>query len=157
LRCGQNKIHRTLSATNEKMLSLRPAPDNNRYTECMDITNFSEPECQALLDLLVLAMYLDGNLAKVEEARVQQLLAAMGFKTEYDRNRQFDVSVTRVRSHSATPEAARKFAGMLAGHFTTADHRIRVYDALKKLTALDGGVSPEENRFLSLVREVFQM
>lgn len=138
-------------------LLLRPAPDDNRSTESMDITNFSEPECQALLDLLVLAMYLDGNLAKVEEARVQQLLAAMGFKTEYDRNRQFDVSVTRVRSHSATPEAARKFAGTLAASFTTAEHRTRVYDALKELTALDGGVSPEESRFLSLVREVFRM
>jgi hypothetical protein len=123
----------------------------------MDITNFSESECQALLDLLVLAMYLDGNLAKIEEARVQQLLAAMGFKTEYDRNRQFDISVTRVRSHSATQEAARKYAGTLAGNFADPEHKKRVYGALNELAALDGGVSAEESRFLSLVRDVFEM
>lgn len=123
----------------------------------MDITNFSEPECQALLDLLVLAMYLDGNLAKIEETRVQQLLAAMGFKTEYDRNRQFDISVTRVRTQSATQEAARKYAGTLAGNFTNPEHRKRVYDTLNELAALDGGVSPEESRFLALVRDVFQL
>src|SRR4051812_22088284 len=107
----------------------------------MNITGFTQQQCQSLLDLIVLAMYMDGNLASVEAARVQQLLVAMGFKSDYDRNRQFDISVTRVRQHAETAEAARDFAGKLAGGFTVPEHRQRVYEMLNELVASDGQVS----------------
>src|SRR4051812_42430046 len=107
----------------------------------MNLGNFSPPQRQALLDLLVLAMYMDGNLARAEEARVEQLLAKMGVESDYDRNRDFDASVTRVRQHSQSADAARACVGRLAQNFTTADQRRNVYDTLSDLTALDGSVS----------------
>ena len=56
-------------------------------------------------------MYMDGNLAMAEEARVQDLLAAMGFATDYDRNRQFDESVTRIRRQCADARGQQGFHG----------------------------------------------
>ncbi|MDB6064102.1 MAG: hypothetical protein JWR26_310 [Pedosphaera sp.] len=123
----------------------------------MDITGFNEPQARSLLDLIVLAMYMDGNLASVEAARVQQLLTAMGFKSDYDRNREFDASVTRVRQHAEVPEAARAFAGKLATLFTLPEHRQRVYGMLNDLVASDGQVSAEENKFIAAVKEALQM
>src|SRR5438445_10833736 len=107
----------------------------------MNVSNFSVPQRQALLDLLVLAMYMDGNLASAEEARVEQLLGAMGVDSDYDRNRDFDAAVTRVRQHSQSAEDARACVARLAGSFTTPEHRRKVYNTLSELTALDGQVS----------------
>jgi hypothetical protein len=123
----------------------------------MNIDGFNEQQCHSLLDLIVLAMYMDGNLASVEAARVQQLLIAMGFKSDYDRNRQFDISVTRVRQQAGTAETARAFAGKLAGVFTVPEHRQRVYDMLNDLVASDGQVSAEESKFLQAVKVALQL
>jgi len=123
----------------------------------MDIHDFTEPQSEALLDLLVLAMYMDGRLASAEEARVQQLLTAMGMKVDYDRNRLFDAAVTRVRQHSENSEAACACAEKLAGNFTTPEHQKRVYDLLNDLVTSDGQVSPGENKFLAAIRNVFQV
>src|SRR5258708_3093143 len=123
----------------------------------MNVSNFSASQRQALLDLLVLAMYMDGNLAAAEEARVEQLLAKLGVESDYDRNRDFDAAVTRVRQHSQSADDARACVGRLARSFTTSEQRRRVYDALSDLTALDGQVSAEEGKFLTFVRAAFQM
>ncbi len=123
----------------------------------MNLDDFSEPQRQALLDLVVLAMYMDGNLASSEEVRVEELLAGMGLTDEYERNRVFDASVTRVRQQAGTPEAAQAWAAKLAKNFITPDHRRRVYNALDKVTALDGQVSTEESKFLAVLRGVLKL
>ena len=122
-----------------------------------DISDFTKAQYQALLDLFVLAMYMDGNLARAEAARVQQLLGAMGLASDYDRNREFDAAVTRVRRQPQTAEAGKASAARLAANFTTRAHQQRVYDLLSDLTALDGGVSAEESKFLSALKETFKL
>ena len=123
----------------------------------MDLKGFTETQRQALLDLLVLAMYMDGNLASSEEKRVEEVLTAMGFGTEYDRDRAFDASVTRVRQQAQTPDNARACAGKLAANFVTPDQRRRVYDLLSQLTSMDGSVSADESKFLSVIRDLYRL
>src|SRR5947209_18467130 len=123
----------------------------------MNIADFSKQQRLAMLDLLVLAMYMDGSLASVETVRVQQLLVAMGLDTDYDRNREFDASINRVRQSSETPETARACAARLASNFTTRDHQQRVLDVLKDLMGSDGSISPGESNFLCVVKEVFKL
>jgi hypothetical protein len=136
----------------EKNPTKRPAAPGG-----LSIENFTPQQNQALLDLLVLAMYRDGNLAKIEETRVQQLLAAMGFESDYDRNREFDNSVTRIRRQSQTPEAVKAYAANLAGNFTAKADQQSIYNFLSELTAMDGSVSVEESGFLAAVKEAFKM
>src|SRR5262245_39580826 len=96
----------------------------------MNLSDFTVPQRQALLDLAMLAMYADGHLAAAEDERVQRLLAAMGHASGTDRERQFDASVARVRRHLETAELARTQAGILAQGFPTRDQRRRVHDIL---------------------------
>jgi hypothetical protein len=145
-------IGKNLTRKNMAKEKLKSAP---MPVELLNMQGFTASQQEALLDLLVLAMYLDGNLAKVEEARVQQLLTAMGFATEYDRNRQFDASVTRVRRESQTAEAVKACSGRLADKFTLPDQQRRIYRMLRELTALDGNISKEESQFLLAIKEKF--
>jgi len=123
----------------------------------MDLGDFTPAQNQALLDLLVLAMYQDGNLAQAEQARLQQLLTAMGFASDYDRNRELDAAVTRVRRQARTPSDVKICVGKLSGNFTTREQQQRVFILLNELTAVDGRVSAEENKFLSSIKTTFKM
>ncbi len=79
-----------------------------------NLSDFTVEQRQALIDLLVLAMYADGYLASNEDALIERLLTEMGYATPYDREREFDASVTRVRKYTENPDTARAHATILA-------------------------------------------
>ena len=82
----------------------------------MDIglTGFSTAQQRALLDLLVLAMYADGHLTTIEDEQLQKLLTAFGHTEEFDRQREFDAAVTRMRPFAQSIQKAKEQALLLA-------------------------------------------
>jgi len=122
-----------------------------------NLSDFTAPQREALLDLLVLATYLDQHLGMAEDVRVEGLLTAMGCATAYDRQRQFDASVNRVRPYTEKAELARTHAARLAGCFTTRDQGQQVYALLEDLITCDGQIATAESRFLVVLRDVFQL
>jgi hypothetical protein len=51
----------------------------------IDVTDFSTIQQLAPFDLLILATYADGHLARVEDELLQQLLATLGHTDQLDR------------------------------------------------------------------------
>lgn len=123
----------------------------------MEISRLSDQQRQALLDLLILAMYADGRLDLVEDARLQRLLASMGVDTEYDRDRILDESITRLREHSKNSETARARAIQLAQYFTDAEQCRGVYQVLEQQMNSDNNVAPAERDFLSAMRQALHL
>jgi uncharacterized tellurite resistance protein B-like protein len=123
----------------------------------MDLSEFSEAQRIALLDLLVLAMYLDRHLGADEDARVKRLLVAMGAENPYDRERLFRDSVNRVRPHADNPETVQRHSVKLARLFTTQDQCRQVCALLEELIACDGHVTESEKRFMDGLRDSFQV
>ena len=123
----------------------------------IDLSEFTEAQRTALLDLLVLAMYLDRHLGADEDARVRRLLLAMGADNPYDRERSFRDSVNRVRRHADNPETVQRHAVKLAKSFTTQDQCRQVCDLLEELIACDGHVTENEKRFMDGLRDSFQV
>jgi len=123
----------------------------------IDLQDFSEPQRRALLDLLVLATYLDRHLGADEDARVRRLLTAMGWDNPYDRRRLVHEATNRVRRHAEDPELARKHSVKLARLFLTQAQCRQVCELLEELVACDGDVTPEERRFIQELRDVFQV
>jgi hypothetical protein len=81
----------------------------------------------------------------------------MGLQSDYDRNRELDASVTRVRMQAQNAETGRACAIRLAQNFTSQEHRRRVYHILYDFTAIDDSASSEESKFLAVMRGVFQI
>jgi hypothetical protein len=123
----------------------------------MNINDLTKQQKEAILDLLVLAMYADSHLASVENARVQSWLTMMGIESEVDRNKQYDASVTRIRPHTETGWAAGVHARTLSLCFTTPEHRRWVYNALEDLLKSDSLVGAKESGFLIVARESFEV
>ncbi|MEW6157909.1 MAG: tellurite resistance TerB family protein [Verrucomicrobiota bacterium] len=123
----------------------------------MDIKKLSLEQQQAVLDLMVLAMYSDGHLTSAEDERVTRLLQSMGHASEYERTRQYDAAVTRIRQQVQKPEDAQTHAARLSQRFSSREQRVGVYQLLEEILASDEGVTPPENSFLSTVRDAFHL
>lgn len=121
----------------------------------MNLDDFTDPQREALLDLAMLAMYADGHLAAAEDERVHRLLGALGFNTDYDRNKHYDTAVSRVSRHSQTAASAREYTAGLAQSFTAREQRQQVLGILDDLLTSDSQVAPKESSYLGIVREAF--
>jgi uncharacterized tellurite resistance protein B-like protein len=123
----------------------------------MNITEYTPKEKLALIDLLVLAMYVDGRLAAAEDDRLIKVLKIMGYVTEYDRHAQFDASVARVRPHLFSVDSAQAQAMVLAQNFYNRERRMSVYQQLCDLIESDGAITHAENNFLANIQEEFNL
>lgn len=123
----------------------------------IDLTDFSAAQQRALFDLLILAMYADGHLTNIEDEQLQALLAAFGYTEDYDRQREFDAAVTRMRPFVQSVQKAKEQALVLAGAFTTRSQQKQVYEAVQQIMTSDKHVSSWENTLLSELGLQFRM
>ena len=126
-------------------------------TPIMDLKILTETQQAALTDLMVLAMYADGHLAIAEETRIRELLGRMGIEADSDRDRKIDASLTRVRQHVASAEAAQAYAAKLAGAFQVRNERRQVLDFLDALLATDSHITLAESSLSTAVREALRL
>ncbi len=129
----------------------------SEFLPFMNITGFTQDQKQALLDLLIMGMYADHNLASAEDARIEQLLDTFGFASDYERQKFTDAAFSRVSRQSSTPEAIRTYLNQIVGHFPSREIRQRAYDLLDDLMTSDGSLSSEESKLLVASKEVFQL
>ena len=122
-----------------------------------DLTDFSASQQRALFDLLVLATYADGHLTTVEDGQLQELLMAMSFTEESDRQREFDASVTRMRAAVQSIWKAKEQALLLANAFTARKQQKQVFNAVEQMMAADQHVSSWENTLLMELRMKFRL
>jgi hypothetical protein len=125
----------------------------------MDIglTGFTTAQQRALLELLVLAMYADGHLTTIEDEQLQKLLTAFGHTEEFDRQREFDAAVTRMRPFAQSIQKAKEQALLLADAFTTRSQQKQVYGAVQQIMTSDRHVSSWESTLLSELGLKFRM
>ena len=123
----------------------------------MEIAGLTDKQKQALMDLLVMGMYADHNLASAEDVCVQRLLASLQFPSAYERDSFSDASFTRVSRQTGSTESIQAYVTQLAVNFPNRELRQGVYDTLAALLTSDGRVTTEENRLLSAVKAAFQL
>jgi hypothetical protein len=85
------------------------------------------------------------------------LLTAFGHTEEFDRQREFDAAVTRMRPFVQSIEKAKKQAVLLAEAFTTRSQQKQVYEAVQQMMTSDKHVSSWEGTLLSELGLKFRM
>jgi len=123
----------------------------------VDLTSFTPQQQRALFDLLVVVMYADGHLTLTEDEQLQQLLTAMGYADEVDRQRAFDAVVTQMRPFMQSIHKAKTQALSLADVFTERHQQIQVLAAVESIIISDGHVSTWESTLVSELRMKFRL
>jgi hypothetical protein len=123
----------------------------------MNLSGFNDQQKQTLLDLMVLGMYAGGNLAEVEDSKVESVLNTINFSSESARDQFIDASFTRARQHLDSPQAMRDFVAEIAEHFPTPEFRRQAFSDLEELVCGSHPTVEKENRLLAIVREEFKL
>ena len=118
------------------------------------LTSLTAKQRQAFLDLVVLSMYVDGNLDSIEDRSIRRLLGTMGFETKYDQDREFDAAVTRIRPFVENSDTARRRAVDLVRNFGTGEEKRLIVGAVEDIISSDGQVSAKEAGFLEAIKKM---
>ena len=123
----------------------------------LDFTDFSPEQHRALFELLILATLADGKLSSVENTLLQQVLTAMGFADDANRQREFEATVARLRPEVLSVPKAKGRALMLTDAFITRPQHKLVYSAVQQIMSADKHVSAWESTLLSELRLRFRL
>ena len=123
----------------------------------MDLTGFTDQQKQALVDLLVLGMYADGNLDLIEDEKVRKMLDTIQFSSDSTRQNFIDASFARARKHGGSPESTRNYVAEIARHFSTPALRRQIYTALEDSLTSDRKMADKECELLLVVSEEFKL
>ena len=123
----------------------------------MILTGFNDQQKQTLLDLLVIGMYANGNLADAKETKIESVLNTINFPSESARERFLDACFTRAREHLDSPQFTRDFVADIAKHFPTPDIRKKAYNDLEDLVSTDNQGVEKDSQLLAIVKEEFKL
>ena len=122
-----------------------------------DLTGFSPAQQHALLELLILAMFADGQLTTAEDPQLQPLFAALGQTDATDRQNVFAAAVTRLRPYAQSLFKAKDQALLLMGNFTDRRQQKTVSEAVQKRMDVNHHVTSWENTLLMELRLKFHL
>jgi hypothetical protein len=123
----------------------------------MNLTEFTDQQKQAVVDLLVLGMYADGNLDLIEDEKARQVLDAIQFSSDSARQYFTDASFARARKNGGSAKMARSYISEIAKCFPTPSMRRQVYSALEDSLMSDQKISGKESELLLIVSEEFKL
>jgi len=123
----------------------------------MALQDFTDSQRRALLDLLVLGMYADGNLDLIEDEKARRILDSISFSSDSARQYFIDESFARARQNNISAESRRGYISQIAKQFPTPTLRREVYNALEDSLASDNKIADKERELLVIVTEEFKL
>ena len=99
--------------------------------------NLSQPQREAIFDLLLLGMYADGNLKLAENEQVFSLTERLGWESYQDRSEYSETATARVRTAIETDASLSVFLTKLSAQLGDDDVKIFALGLLVKLLDSD--------------------
>ena len=99
--------------------------------------DLSQPQREAIFDLLLLGMYADGNLKLAENEQVFSLTERLGWESYQDRSEYSETATARVRTAIETDASLSVFLTKLSAQLGDDDVKIFALGLLVKLLDSD--------------------
>jgi hypothetical protein len=115
----------------------------------------SQPQREALIDLLLWTMYVDKRLALPEGERIDQVPEELSWEAVTPFPQYLNARVARVREVLSDAQQDEALMDEIYARLGTDAMRRRAFDACADLAQVDGQVADEEARFLERVRVRF--
>jgi hypothetical protein len=115
----------------------------------------SQPQREAVIDLLLWTMYIDKRLALPETERIDQVPEEMAWEAVTPFPQYINTTVARVREVLSDTDRAEALLDDIYARLGTEPMRRRAFDACRDLAQVDGQMADEESQFLEHVRTRF--
>ena len=114
----------------------------------------TQPQREALIDLLVLSIFMDSHLSLKEDDALHAALDSLGWEALKPREIFFCSSMSRARKASDSDATLSAYLEQRAGVFGDPTSQATALDLLQRVLAGDG-VAPAEAAFLERLRGAF--
>lgn len=115
----------------------------------------NQPQREALIDLLNVAIFSDSHLSLKEDEALQAALETVGWENTRPREIFILTSLSRARRASDTDAGITDFLTARTSEFTDSDSQNAALALLEKVFAGDG-IAPAEANFLARIRSAFE-
>jgi uncharacterized tellurite resistance protein B-like protein len=119
--------------------------------------NLSQPQREAIFDLLLLGMYADSSVKLAENEQVFALTEQLGWESYQDRSEYSETATSRVRAANETDAATSAFLLQLSGRLADDDVRKLALGLLAKLLEADHQATESEAAFYQKAQAVFEV
>jgi hypothetical protein len=110
----------------------------------------TQPQCEALVDLICLALSTDGHVTSSEELAAHVAFARIGWHSKAPREIYIADSLARAEHAMHKDAVLVGYMTDRAGHFKTASEKKRVLDYLMMVLEIDG-VDESEDTFITRI------
>ena len=110
----------------------------------------TQPQREALFDILSLSIYADAHISLVEEDLIQSAFVSKGWKSEYPKSLFIEESFARAREVAEDDDGVMDYLTERSAAFTTKTVQAEVLGVVKNLLERDG-MTAEENEFFNLL------
>ena len=122
----------------------------------MTMSKLTQSQCEAAVDVLVLAMCVDGHFSLLEEDKIQEKIAGLGWDPDSTPDHHVNLAIARARDAAESPEKIQAYLEKRAEVLESPEIKAIAYDKAVELLNSDG-VKAEENAFISQIRTVFKL
>lgn len=123
--------------------------------EPMTSAGWNQPQREALMDLLILGIYVDGKISIQETELLKYAIHDLTEETGQDWDTYAADALKRISEIEGNPEQQRQFVQQISERLGENDKRSRALQELKALLSADGRV-PIEEVFLQEVMTIFE-
>lgn len=114
----------------------------------------TQPQREAILELLVLSLFVDAHISLAEEDTLHARIQGLGWESDKPRDIHFLNAMNKARAAASTAEKTETFIAERAARIDSASARENALDAIHSVLASDGR-GEDESHFLALLRKHF--
>jgi hypothetical protein len=119
----------------------------------MNNPTLTQKQCEAVADLLVLAMCIDGHFSLTEEEKITQKISNLGWDPDLSPDHHVHLSIARARDVVDSPEKIRFYVEQRAEILADPHTKNFAYKKAENLLKSDG-LKKEEGTFLVQLRAI---
>jgi len=115
----------------------------------------NQEQREAIFDFLLLGMYADSALKRVENTRLYDLIASVGWQSYQDPREYSDLATARVRAAAETDEKTRAFLAQLNDRLATPEARNFAMVLFLRLIEVDKDINVQEDQLYAAAKAAF--
>ena len=114
----------------------------------------TQSQREAIFDFLLLAIFSDSSIKLIEDERLHEMIAGLGWEGSRDPEEYGQLATARVRDALASDDKTDQFLGDLSDRLSDAETRKIALGLFSELTQIDQ-VAAAELQLLSRARAIF--
>lgn len=119
------------------------------------LPSLTQPQREAIYDLLLLGTYADSSLKISENERLHEIVSGLGWDGPLDPAEYSDTATARVRAASENDAATREFLAELSRRLETVEAKTFALAILPRLLEADQTFDASEQSFYTMAKAAF--